>query len=43
VQKALAGDPGISTQLFSALKRQGIDTAHEVLDRWLDVPPPETT
>lgn len=42
VQKALAGDPGISTQLFSALKREGIDTAHEVLDRWLDVPPPET-
>ncbi len=29
---------GGSVQLFSALKRQGIDQAHEVLDRWLEVP-----
>jgi GTP-binding protein len=27
----------VSVQLFSALKRQGIDEAHEVLDRWLEL------
>ncbi len=31
---------GVSVQLFSALKRQGIDPAHRVLDRWLEVPEP---
>jgi GTP-binding protein len=31
---------GISVQLFSALKRHGVDEAHEVLDEWLDLPPP---
>lgn len=29
---------GVGAQLFSALKRRGIDQAHEVLDRWLEVP-----
>ncbi len=28
----------VSVQLFSALKRQGIDQAHEVLDQWLEIP-----
>jgi len=32
---------GVSVQLFSALKRQGIDQAHAVLDRWLEVPDKE--
>jgi len=32
---------GVSVQLFSALKRQGIDQAHEVLDRWLEVSGPD--
>lgn len=27
-----------SVQLFSALKREGIDQAHEILDQWLGVP-----
>jgi GTP-binding protein len=27
----------VSVQLFSALKRQGIDQAHGVLDRWLEL------
>jgi GTP-binding protein len=26
----------VTSQLFSALKRQGIDEAHEILDRWLE-------
>jgi GTP-binding protein len=30
----------ISAQLFSALKRQGIDEAHKVLDGWLDLTQP---
>ena len=28
----------ISVQLFSALKKQGIDDVHQVLDRWLEMP-----
>ncbi len=32
---ALTGEA--SVQLFSALKRQGIDEAHAVLDRWLEI------
>jgi len=28
---------GVTAQLFSALKRQGIDEAHEVLDGWLEL------
>ncbi len=28
---------GVTAQLFSALKRQGLDEAHEVLDNWLDL------
>jgi GTP-binding protein len=31
---------GISVQLFSALKRHGVDEAHEVLDEWLELPQP---
>ncbi len=31
---------GITVQLFSALKRQGIDEAHAVLDRWLKLNQP---
>lgn len=27
----------VTVQLFSSLKRQGIDLAHEVLDRWLEL------
>ena len=30
----------VSAQLFSALKRQGIDEAHMVLDGWLEMPQP---
>jgi predicted NBD/HSP70 family sugar kinase len=32
----------ISLQLFSALKRSGIDEAHAVLDGWLEPLPPNT-
>lgn len=36
VEKRLAQWPlEVSVQLFSSLKRQGIDEAHAVLDRWL--------
>lgn len=35
VRKTLADDPDISVQLFSALKRQGVDGAHATLDHWL--------
>ncbi len=28
----------VSAQLFSALKRQGVDEAHALLDRWLELP-----
>jgi GTP-binding protein len=39
VAKALEHDygPTISVQLFSALKRAGIEEAHAVLDRWLEL------
>jgi GTP-binding protein len=33
--------PTIGLQLFSALKRAGIEEAHAVLDRWLELSPPE--
>lgn len=37
VQKELAdAQISVTVQLFSALKRQGIDEIHQVLDRWLD-------
>jgi len=42
VRKALADQDQVTVQLFSALKREGIDEAHEVLDRWLETPQPET-
>ena len=29
----------VTVQIFSSLKRQGIDQAHEVLDRWLELEP----
>jgi GTP-binding protein len=32
----------ISLQLFSALKRSGIDEAHAVLDGWLEPLPPDS-
>jgi GTP-binding protein len=39
VDHHLRSFPGtISVQLFSALKRQGIDQAHSVLDQWLAIP-----
>ncbi|KRT53936.1 ribosome biogenesis GTP-binding protein YihA/YsxC [endosymbiont of Ridgeia piscesae] len=38
VQEELAEFPEITLQLFSSLKRQGIDEAHEVLDIWFDLP-----
>lgn len=35
VRKEIAAlGPEVTVQLFSALKRQGIDQAHQVLDRW---------
>lgn len=38
VQKLLAGYSGnLSCQIFSAPKRIGVDQAHAVLDRWLEV------
>ncbi|MBU0499809.1 MAG: ribosome biogenesis GTP-binding protein YihA/YsxC [Gammaproteobacteria bacterium] len=42
VKKALTGrQEGITAQLFSALKKQGIDEAHALLDKWLEMPEPE--
>ncbi len=39
VRGQLAAWPGpVTVQLFSALKRLGLDEAHAVLDGWLDVP-----
>lgn len=43
VRGALGGHEGISVQLFSALKRDGVDTVHEVLDQWLETPRPDVT
>lgn len=34
-------DDLVSAQLFSSLKRTGLDEIYQVLNRWLDVPPPE--
>ncbi len=40
VKKRLEEWPAdVSVQLFSALKRQGVDEVHAVLDRWLRVTP----
>ncbi|HEX4975352.1 MAG TPA: YihA family ribosome biogenesis GTP-binding protein, partial [Pseudomonadales bacterium] len=33
----------VSVQLFSALKKQGLDDVHEVLTRWFDMPTEPTT
>ncbi len=43
VAKALESGqgPAIGVQLFSALKRVGVEEAHAVLDRWLEWPPAE--
>lgn len=42
VKKHLKEMDGIFTvQLFSALKRQGIDQAHQQLDQWFDLSKPE--
>jgi len=41
VCRELEGDDQVTAQLFSALKRQGIDEAHQVLDGWLETPQPE--
>ena len=39
VRKAVAEFDGeVSVQLFSALKHQGIDQAHQLLDRWFELP-----
>jgi len=32
-----ANGEGVSVQLFSSLKRQGVDEAHAVLDRWFEL------
>ncbi len=37
VRKAFEDQPEITVQLFSSLKHQGIDTAHQVLDNWFDL------
>lgn len=37
VRKAFEDRPEISAQLFSSLKNQGIDEAHEVLNSWFDL------
>jgi len=42
VKKSLQEMEGnFSIQLFSALKRQGIDQAHQQLDHWFDLPQPD--
>lgn len=39
VRRALATDfPETTAQLFSGLKRQGVEEVHAVLDRWFDYP-----
>ncbi len=35
---AAEGHPRVGAQLFSALKREGIDEAHALLDAWLEPP-----
>jgi len=37
VRKAFEDRPEITVQLFSSLKHQGIDTAHQVLDIWFNL------
>ncbi|MCU7920971.1 MAG: ribosome biogenesis GTP-binding protein YihA/YsxC [Candidatus Thiodiazotropha sp. (ex Dulcina madagascariensis)] len=37
VRRALSDHPEISVQRFSALKKQGIDECHQVLDIWLEL------
>jgi GTP-binding protein len=37
VRKAYEERPEITAQLFSSLKQQGIDEAHQVLDSWFDL------
>lgn len=37
VQTALADMPGASAQLFSAVKRTGVEEAREVIDEWLAI------
>ena len=37
VRKAFEDRPEISVQLFSSLKKQGIDEAHQVLNNWFDL------
>ena len=37
VRKAFGEHPEISAQLFSSLKREGIDEAHQVLNSWFDL------
>ncbi|MES9969092.1 MAG: ribosome biogenesis GTP-binding protein YihA/YsxC [Candidatus Thiodiazotropha sp.] len=39
VQKTLSDRPEISVQRFSALKKQGIDECHKVLDLWFELDP----
>jgi GTP-binding protein len=40
VSKEYRERPEITLQLFSALKRQGVDEAHQVLDSWFEISPP---
>ena len=42
VRRALAEYDAVTVQLFSALKRQGIDACHDQLDAWLDLEHPDT-
>jgi GTP-binding protein len=39
VKKSLSDRPEISVQRFSALKKQGIDECHKVLDLWFELQP----
>ncbi|MES9992510.1 MAG: ribosome biogenesis GTP-binding protein YihA/YsxC [Candidatus Thiodiazotropha sp.] len=39
VQSMLTGRPEITLQRFSALKKQGIDECHQVLDIWFELGP----
>lgn len=44
VKKALASiDSGFSVQLFSSLKRDGVDQAHQKLDQWFNMGTESTT
>jgi GTP-binding protein len=37
VSKTYSDRPEITLQLFSALKRQGVDEAHQVMDSWFEI------